>query len=344
MRAGVKEDILHRPSRREVATAAGVSEATVSRVFNNPARVSREKVRRVKEAVRRLGYRPDKHASALRRRGTGTVLFLEYTGGGEYHWPEIRFFNWLYADILRAVVDSIGQTLFHLELKTVASLNEIAMVKGECDGILAFNVEEARYAEAVAATGIPYVCAHHTESLEGYSRCSSDNRAGGGLLGSLVREAGILRSAYVTGHTGTVEAHRRRFEGFCETFRGEVSVIETPVGIEGGIVAARELAPEVRRGSVQGICVVNDLTAIGVIRGLTAAGLKVPDQCVVAGYDNLPVGLGLPYTIPTVDLRLDLLYREAVAGLLRFIGSGEPADLRVTPELVAGFLAAEAAD
>ncbi|MEJ2665356.1 MAG: LacI family DNA-binding transcriptional regulator [Spirochaetia bacterium] len=66
-------------SRKQVARLAGVSETTVSRVYNNPERVDSAKVERVLKTARDLGYVPDKAASALRRKGTGIILFLEIT-------------------------------------------------------------------------------------------------------------------------------------------------------------------------------------------------------------------------------------------------------------------------
>ncbi len=60
-------------TRKQVADEANVSEATVSRVFNNPASVSPGKVERVRSAAEMLGYVPDKFASALRRKGNSTM-------------------------------------------------------------------------------------------------------------------------------------------------------------------------------------------------------------------------------------------------------------------------------
>jgi LacI family transcriptional regulator, galactose operon repressor len=334
----VKEESLNRPNRREVAALAGVSEATVSRVFNNPEQVKDEKVLLVRDAARRLGYRPDKHASALRRRGTGIIIFLEYRGAGEYRWPEIRFFNWLYADILRTVVETLTDTPYHLELRTVSSLTEIPPLKYECDGILAFNVEDTGYAAAVAEAGVPYVCAHHTETLEGFSRCSSDNSAGAHSLGRLLRAAGHSRAAFVGDHLRTVGAHLRRHAGFRHGFGKDIRLVETGVGIEGGMAAARQLVEPVRSGEIRAVCGVNDLTALGLIRGFSAAGIEVPADCVVAGYDNLPVGLGFSYVIPTVDLRLGYLYRKALEGLLHCIRGGEPCSISVEPLLIPGCL------
>lgn len=321
-----------------MARDAGVSEATVSRVFNLPDRVKPEKVQRVLQAAERLGYRPDKHASALRRRGTGVILFLEYRRAGEYQWPDIRFFNWLYADILRTVIERVGRTQYRLELRSVGALTEIAPLGRECDGILAFNVEDEAYARAVASAGVPYVCAHHTEDLEGYSRCSTDNAAGGRALGRALRGAGFGSVLYATGRLSEVGSHRRRLSGFREGFDGDIQLVETEIGIEGGIKAAREALPRIRRGRIGAVAAVNDLTALGVIRELFREGVRLPEECIVAGYDNLPVALGFNFTMPTVDLKLKDLYGLAVEELIASIRHGRRTDRILEPDLIPGAL------
>ncbi|WP_319562106.1 LacI family DNA-binding transcriptional regulator [Marispirochaeta sp.] len=325
-------------NRDDVARRAGVSGATVSRVFNHPDRVEPETVRLIRSVAAELGYRPDKNAGALRRRGTGVLVFLEYRGGGTYFWPDVRFFNWLYADVLRGVIQAIGETPFRLEMRTIDALSEIRSIARECDGILAFNTEDPEYAAAVAETGIPYVCAHHTEMLSGFSRCSTDNFAGGRLMGRAFRSAGCQRAVYVSGHLDEVEAHRLRLKGFREGFGREVSLIETSVGIDGGVEAARIIASEIHGGGIDAVCAVNDLTALGILRGLGELHVKVPDDCIVAGYDNLPVDLGLPYKIPSVDLQLGTLYRKAVAGLSAYVYRGTPCNSSLKPQLIPGSL------
>jgi LacI family transcriptional regulator len=325
-------------NRDDVARRAGVSGATVSRVFNHPERVEPGTADLVRRVAADLGYRPDKNAGALRRRGTGVLIFLEYRKGGTYSWPDLRFFNWLYADILRAVVQAVSESSFRLELRSIDSLKEIRNLAGECDGILAFNTEDPEYATAVAETGVPYVCAHHTEALTGFSRCSTDNLAGGRLLGEAFRASGYRKAVHVSGYLREVEAHRLRLKGFREGFGEEVPLIETPVGIEGGMAAARIIAPEVRAGRIDSVCGVNDLTALGILKGLGECNVRVPEECLVAGYDNLPVDLGLTCKVPSVDLRLGLLYRLAVQGLVDFIIRGQPLDRRLAPLLVPGAL------
>ena len=325
-------------NRDDVARRAGVSGATVSRVFNRPEVVDPATAALVRRVAATLGYRPDKNAGALRRQGTGVLIFLEYHGKGPYFWPELRFFNWLYADILRGVVQAVSETPFRLELRSIASLKELSIIAGDCDGILAFNTEDKEYASAVAETGLPYVCAHHTETLTGFSRCSTNNFMGGKLLGNALHSSAYRKVVYVSGYLHEVEAHRQRLSGFREGFGGDVPLVETRIGIDGGMAAARSLAGEVRSGNVNAICAVNDLTALGILRALEDCGIRVPEECLVAGYDNLPVDMVLPYKFPSVDLQLGKLYGRAVAGLADFILRRSPCDFSLDPVLVPGCL------
>ena len=157
-------------------------------------------------------------------------------------------------------------------------------------------------------------------------------------MGEAFRASGYRKAVHVSGYLREVEAHRLRLKGFREGFGEEVPLIETPVGIEGGMAAARIIAPEVRAGRIDSVCGVNDLTALGILKGLGECNVRVPEECLVAGYDNLPVDLGLTCKVPSVDLRLGLLYRLAVQGLVDFIIRGQPLDRRLAPLLVPGAL------
>ena len=67
-------------TRDDIARMAGVGAGTVSRVYNHPETVSRDKVKRVLRAAKKAGYSPNRAASALRRERTGVILLLEIAG------------------------------------------------------------------------------------------------------------------------------------------------------------------------------------------------------------------------------------------------------------------------
>ena len=127
-------------SRDQVAEAAGVSSATVSRVYNNPGSVSSERRKAVLEAAERLGYSPNKSASALRRNGTGIITLLELKKEKRpYYWGDLPIFKWFYTDVLHAVKSVIDESMYQLNLATASAPEDIESLKNKTDGLICYD-------------------------------------------------------------------------------------------------------------------------------------------------------------------------------------------------------------
>ncbi len=315
-----------RATRQDVALSAGVSGATVSRVYNHPQLVDAETRERVRSAAEALGFVPDKHASALRRRSSGTLLFVEIEDEG-YRWPGQKAYMSLYGEIVRAVLHAAQATPFQLQLVSVTPAELPTLSRYDFAGILGFDVVEQRWADALAAFGRPVVCCHHGDHLRGVSTVTTDNRAGGALQASSL--AGHPAVAYVTGLRDEVRSHRLRWEGFASTVTPRL-VVDGGVGYAAGKQAATRLGPLVKAGDITAAACVNDLTALGLLDGLAALGLSAAPITVV-GYDNLLADGLLGHALPTVDARLPEVYTRALSLLTQ--KNSEVHD-RVAPILV----------
>ncbi len=80
----------------------------------------------------------------------------------------------------------------------------------------------------------------------------------------------------------------------------------------------------------------NDLTAVGVVQALLSAGIRIPRDISVVGYDNLPFVQTLPVQLTTVDLNYATCYREGASRLLAFLALPEAFSHRTEPFLVQG--------
>lgn len=326
-------------TRKQVARAAGVSEATVSRAYNAPHSVSPGKVARVKAAAEKLEYYPNKYASALRRRGSGVILFLEmrYTGG--YQWTQLRHYNAVYAEIIRTLTREAESTLYHLRLQTVTSHDEIMRLANpmSCDGIIGFNFESEETSNLLANSGLPYVCCHHTEGFNHVNRVSTDNYAGGLIQAEHLKAKGYTRPAYVIGALEDTFAHRERLRGFLSVYQeSAVHLIHTQPSIAGGQKAGKRLIRLLKEARVDSVSVMNDLTAIGVIHELQRAGIEIPNDVGIIGYDNLPAISALPFQLTTVDLRLTRVYEKAFRSLMETIQKQKPIADKVEPVICPG--------
>ncbi|MDC7124560.1 MAG: LacI family DNA-binding transcriptional regulator [Spirochaetales bacterium] len=308
------------PKRDDVAEEAGVSSATVSRVYNNPDSVSPEKKNAVLKAAQKLGYVPNKAASALRRNGSGTITLVEFKKKKrEYYWADLPLFKWFYAEVLHSVKDIIDESMFHLNLATINTKEDMLKLQGQTDGLICYDVDMTEEAEMIADSPIPYVIGHHTKDFSPHPRCCTDNTEGGRLQAELLKKAGCEKPVYITGFTQSVAPNRERLEGFISVYGDSIRIIETNIGREAGFKTAGNLIKDIKNGKIDGIAAVNDITAAGAGYALEASGINIQTDIPLAGYDNMPFGDFLPFRLMSVNLRPAEIYQEAAKMLLEKI-------------------------
>jgi len=329
-----------RVDRDAVARTAGVSSATVSRVYNHPETVADETRAAVLEAADKLRYTPDKSASSLRRSGTGTITFAEFVKPErEYYWGTLPAFRWFFADILAGVRNAVDNSMYTLQIVTLPSAEAAEELKGRTDGIIGYDIDRTEEAEALASLGIPCMLCHHTAHFTGCSRFSTSNYRGGAMQAEYLIAQGSTHPVYITGYLGSVEPHQERLLGFIDTCREQkvpYTIIDDAAGLEGGKKAAEKIAAGMsenrdlgeRRDLMEkclsfcdGIAAVNDLTLLGFLYGSgEAAARRLQDVSFpMIGYDAMPFQNLLPYRFPSVDIDPKHLYQQAAQQLLRMI-------------------------
>lgn len=342
--------MIRKATRQDVARRAGVSGATVSRVYNHPDQVEAATRSLVLECARELGFVPDRNAMALRKRRSGVVLLVEIPGQYEYDWAEQREYHALSGEIVRSLMHRAGSGwgspdrlpggIQSLQLLSLDNLDDIPRLASQLDfdGILGFGIDSIAAARALEGLGKPVVVCHHTEEIDGVHRVATDNRAGGALSARCLWDRGGRRAVFAGDWFDRVGSHRRRLEGFRQAWPGPApELLDHCLGIAAGRRLGRQLARRIRSGQVDCIGAVNDLTALGLYQGLQDEGLRVPGDCLICGYDNLPLFRDL-CGLPTVEAHLGAIYLQALETLAGLIESpARPAPPRCTtiqPELV----------
>lgn len=324
-------------NRDLVAKQAGVSSATVSRAYNSPDLVSQKKLQRILSVAEKLGYVPNKAASALRRNETGVILFVEPAKG--YLSPEERYYLWFYADVIQSIQQETNKTMYHVSHFPFSSKRDIQKIRSNrlCDGIIVFGVVDEEILGPIKKSGIPYVCCFQTDILTEYNRSYIDEFHGGFIAGKELKEAGNSRPAHITANLSRMRVCYDRAKGFEKAFEdGSVERVEGKLGIQGGYESALKIVHKIKSGAIDSIFVVNDLTSIGVIHALTENGIKIPDDVSIVGYDNLPITSTLPFKLSTVDVSLGRNYLEAAKLLLKSMQDGSKIDHRIEPVFVKG--------
>jgi len=304
--------------RDDVALDAGVSSATVSRVFNNPSSVSEAKRQRVLDSAKKLGWSPNKFASALARSSSGRILFMDCNKLSVHDSENADFYANLYKTSLETILREVETSPYHLMIDLDGHARP-----GDYDGVILFDVDSPAQLDSFIDSGILVVAGHHTASFPRGYRFATDNRLGGVLAARHLVETGHRKTAYITAKLTEITAHAERFTGFCSVIpRERLRLVEGGLGTRGGYESVRKLEHDIRSHRIDSIAVVNDLTAVGVYQGLIDMGFRVPRDVSLVGYDNMPFLNLLPIRLTTIDLELGKVYHSAVQHLLTLLSSG----------------------
>jgi len=263
---------------KDVAAAVGVSIATVSNVLNERPNVGAATRRKVLEVARRLGYRPNRAAQAMRTGRTRT-LGLVLPDLTNPFFPELAQAVENKARSLGLVVcliDSQGSA--HSESDGVSLLLQHAV-----DGIIWCPLGPRLPASLKKLKG-PMVLIDRPRP--GYAAVHSNYEMGGRLLAEYALRMGHTRVGLLSGPQ-QLESARQRRHGFAKAFPGDIQIAwEVSVPFDGTLTPEAVEALERRRKATL-IVAGNDLIAISAMRCLSSWGVAVPDEISVTGFDNI---------------------------------------------------------
>ena len=322
----------------DVAERANVSPAAVSKVLRNAYGVSPAMQTRVQEAIAELGYRP--HAAARGMRGqTYTVGVLV---------PDVR--NPFFPELIEGMVEHLGATNYQVLLGPGGSEPESqtrsidAMIDRRMDGlILVAPIVGRRFLEETARAVPTVVIGRHGRSAD-YDAVVDDDQVGAGLVVDHLADLGHRRIAHIEHRytrrgSPTTMPQTVRAEGYRAAMErrglGEyVDVVGSTYTEAGGYTATRELLDRPVRPTA--IFAGADAAAIGTLQAVHEAGLAVPGDISVAGYDNTSIAALGPISLTSVDQDGHLMGVNAARMLLeRVEGKRErSALLTLSPTLV----------
>lgn len=313
----------------DVARMAGVSTATVSRVMRGSTLVSPDTRDRVLAIVERLDFVPDATAQGLTRRRKDIVGLVALDRGAEEMDVEAvsRLFTDHVVHAAEAVVRTAGSSLLLTFGRRDAQLERrVRALSGKVDGMLIAEEIMPRNKLLALARRIPLVIIAGSRDETGIDVVVGDNTAGmTELTAHLTGHHGYRRLCLVAGPASAPDAAERRaaFERTMLAAGGCVlsHVFEGDFSEESGIAAARAL---LRAGPLpEAVACVNDQMAFGVLREFARAGIRVPEDVAVTGYDDIYPARILDPCLTTVSQPLNDLGTRAAQRLLDRIA--EPA-------------------
>ena len=307
---------------RDVAQAAEVSIATVSRVLNGSPRVSEDARERVWAAADRLDYWPNTAARSLTTRRSQALGVLLPDLYGEFFSEVIRGIDVAARDVHLQVLISSS----HANTKEV--LTAARAMRGRIDGLIIMAPDEGSI-EPIhrIARRFPVLLLNPRSPVEGCSSVSVDNFSGSRALVEHLMQRGHRRIAIVKGPEGNLDAEDR-LRGYHHVLAA--AGVGTDAGLEldgdftessGFLAGARILAMTERPTAV---FAANDSMAIGMLRAFRERGVRVPEDIAVSGFDDIAIASYLNPALTTVHVDAFELGRRAVHLLLPALATSAP--------------------
>lgn len=275
---------------KDVALRAGVSAKTVSRVVNDQGEISPETRARVQSAIQELGYRPNILARSLVNQRTNTIAVV--ASGIEYFGPSRTLLG------IEQQANAFGYSLF-LSLLHQPDDSNIARVLDELvarrvDGIVWAVPEIGANHDWIASArfdNLPPIVFLSMASKRDLSIVAVNNRAGAQLATQHLLEQGRTRVGIITGPLTWWEA-RERLAGWRETLTvnglkaGKTLAAEGNWSPSSGERAMAQLLAVTPK--INAVFCSNDQMALGALGVLHRAGIRVPDDIALVGFDDIP--------------------------------------------------------
>lgn len=298
----------------DIARMAGVSPATVSRVLNGTASVDPDKRKRVLKAVRETGYRPNEIARSLYKKSSHIIgyvipsilnIFLNEIGRA----IESEAFQNGYKVILCNTEESPEKETAYIEM----------LISMNADGIIITSNNDRLEAE-ISNCPLPVVALDQKIGSR-YTAVSvlADNYEGGFLAAEHLAQCGcrhIIHMRCPQKYLGGVQ----RFKGYldaCGRYGMEPRYIDSDFDFESGIQCSREILS--RFPDTDGILASSDMTALSLYKILCEHGLRVPDDVMIVGYDDVKLSRLMTPELTTIAQPMDEMGRLAVRTIIGLV-------------------------
>lgn len=307
---------------RDVAREAGVSIATVSRVFNDSTLVGEATLRKVRDVATSLNYWPNGVARSLITSRTHTLGLLLPDMYGEF-----------FSDVIRGLDTTARQHGFHLLVSSShadseALVDALRSMSGRVDGMVVMSPDvDAPAAIKGFSVHCPVVLLNPGREVDECDTISVANAEGAADVVRHLLGLGHRRIAIIRGPVRNIDAEQR-LQGY-RTALSDAGIAADPVlELQGdftepsGYEAALELLRLTERPTA--VFVANDHMAIGVLSGLSEAGVSVPTGMAVVGFDDIAMSRYTSPPLTTVRVNTSLLGERAVELLMRSRRSANP--------------------
>ena len=310
----------------DVCKLAGVSKATVSRVINGTGQVKESTRETVYAAMEQLGYRPNKLAQALATNKTDTIGFVVSHFDGAYVGDILKQASASAQHAKKQLIVTDCHNDPELEYETVIQLQD------RCDAIVLYSrtlsAEHIRKLHKQLTT--PFVLINRTMPEQLFHTVTFDQEGAASMMISHLISYGHRDIACITGPLNNPTG-KSRLAGYTNTLKQHAIpykahlVKNADYQIEGGYAACKELLEQ--KIPFTAIFTFNDYMALGALKALTEARIKVPEQVSIAGIDNNMLSAYVSPSLTTIELPIKEMTKRAVELAVELITNNEQADI-----------------
>ncbi|MGQ4435988.1 MULTISPECIES: LacI family DNA-binding transcriptional regulator [unclassified Streptomyces] len=321
-----------RPTSRDVAQAAGVSQAAVSLVLGDKwrGRVSATTAERVREAARELGYRPNLAARNLRLGRTRTVLLVV---------PALttEFFAGVYTGAARVAAEhGFGVVLYPSPEGIGPARDPFASAQAALDGVIASSMA-ADALTAIRGDQLPLVMLDSDpRGSLGAATVNLDIADGVRQVADHLLALGHRHFLHLAADipSWTFEARARELAARVGAVTGtSVRTTRAPISIDGALKAAEAALSDPGSRATAVVC-DDDKLAAGAYKAARRLGLRIPDDLSVTGLDDLALATALDPELTTVRLDAELFGEHGMRALLAVLDGRTPLEGDIPVELV----------
>lgn len=298
-----------RATIRDVAAAAGVSVATVSYVLNGKKKVSEQTKAMILDVIKKLEYVPDLNAKSLSVKDTKLIgVVVPQTEPGS----TLMFRNNFYSEILGSIEYHARQHGYHVLISATDVTEDYLNLIRErnLDGVIIIGTYQSEFFEQLRQLEIPVVLVDSYCTHNCFHEVRIDDQESSYLATKYILEAGHREIGLVCGLLHEDGVMQKRFKGYRQAldeygipFRQEY-VFEGNVDYDSGVEIAGRIAKS--RGEMTAVVATADMFAIGLMRGFYEAGIRVPEEISIMGFDDLDISAYMTPGLTTVRQEISL--------------------------------------
>jgi LacI family transcriptional regulator len=312
-----------RPTIKDVAREAGCSSSTVSIVLNNRGYVSDATRKRVLKVVKKLGFHPTRSARGLASKTSGNIGFILR----DDHFSQGEPF---YTRVFLGAEFAARDHNYYVLLATVSHLSSDKqdpprfLLERNVDGVIIAGKVTEEFVDDVARFGIPMVFVDFEIKRKRYPAIQIDNRVGSRSAVTHLIECGHKEIAFVGGDI-THPSLAERLDGYRQALSDHgiaeqarlIDTGEPNSWISDGAIAMTRLLKQRPRPTA--VFAANDALAIGCMQQIIQAGLAIPGDIAVVGFDDIEVSSLMQPPMTTMRVFKEELGLQAVETLVEII-------------------------